>query len=63
MFWTGVWIGLAMILGFYLGVTLMSVLAISGQATRDDARPVPLNLARQHVRADGPRSGQTRLAA
>jgi hypothetical protein len=63
MFWTGVWIGLASILGFYLGVTLMSVLAIAGQATRDDARPVPLNLERQHARADGPGSGQTRRAA
>jgi len=63
MFWTGVWIGLASILGFYLGVTLMSVLAIAGQATLDDARPVPLNLERQHARADGPGSGQTRRAA
>jgi hypothetical protein len=63
MFWTGVWIGLALILGFYLGVTLMGVLAIAGQATRDEARPVPVNLARQHARADGPGSGQTCRAA
>jgi hypothetical protein len=58
MFWTSVWIGLALLLGFYLGVTLMSVLAIAGQAPRDDARPVPSNLGRQHARADGPGPGR-----
>jgi hypothetical protein len=63
MFWTGVWISLALIVGFYFGVTLMGVLAIAGQATRDDARPVPLKLARQDARADGPGSGQRRRAA
>jgi hypothetical protein len=62
MFWTGVWIGLAMILGFYLGVTLMSVLAIAGRATRDDGRRLPLNPERQHAGADGPGSGTRRAA-
>lgn len=63
MFWTSVWFGLALILGFCLGVILMSVLAIPGRAARDDARPVPLKLERQHAHADGSGSGQMRRAA
>lgn len=37
MFGTGLWIGIALIVGFYLGVTLMSLLSIA----RDNERAEP----------------------
>lgn len=38
MAWSWVWIGAALVTGFYLGMTLMSLLAIGQQPTRERPR-------------------------
>ncbi len=59
MFGTGAWIGIALIAGFYLGATLMSLLSIARDGDRDDLQPFPLNPDRRPGPARAVKAGRT----
>ncbi len=59
MFGTGVWIGIALIVGFYLGATLMSLLNIARDGARGDLGRLPLNAHPRRGPARAARAGRT----
>ncbi len=59
MFGTGAWIWIALIAGFYLGATLMSLLSIAGDGDRDDVEHVALKPDRRPGPARAVKAGRT----
>jgi hypothetical protein len=49
--WSGIWIGIALVIGFYAGVTLMAVLAVARRSEQDDAEFCRISSDEEHAYA------------